>query len=57
MGSKTFIWGGMLVGSTVGGLIPAAWNGGFLAYSFWGAVGGIIGIWAGFKAAKATGAL
>lgn len=57
MSSKSLIWGGMIVGSTVGGFIPFIWNGGFMAYSIWGAIGGFVGIWAGFKIAKATGAL
>lgn len=57
MSSKSLIWGGMIVGSTVGGLAPYLWNGDFIAYSLWGAFGGLIGIWAGFKLAKATGAL
>lgn len=57
MSSKTLIWGGMIVGSFIGSLIPYLWNGGFMAYSLWGAIGGIAGIWAGFKFAKATGAL
>jgi hypothetical protein len=47
----------MFVGSFIGSLIPYFWNGGFMAYSLWGAIGGIAGIWAGFKFAKATGAL
>ncbi len=57
MSAKKLIWGGMFVGSIVGGTVPYLWNGGFFAYSFWGAIGGLLGIWAGFKLAKATGAL
>ena len=57
MSSKSLIWGGMFVGSTAIGSLPYFWGGGFFAYSLWGAVGGLAGIWAGFKLAKATGAL
>ena len=41
----------MFVGSTIGGLIPELWGEGFLSFSsiILTAVGGIIGIWAGFK--------
>lgn len=47
----------MIVGSTVGGLVPYLWNGSFMSYCVWGAVGGFAGIWGGYKLAKATGAL
>ncbi|MHB8710180.1 MAG: hypothetical protein ACYC6X_01345 [Minisyncoccota bacterium] len=57
MSSKSLIWGGMIVGSTVGDFIPYFWNGDFLSYSVWSAIGGFAGIWVGFKLAKATGAL
>ena len=57
MNGKQIIWGGMIVGSSVGSFLPYFWNGDFMAYTIWGAVGGILGIWAGFKLAKATGAL
>ena len=57
MSGKKLIWGGMLVGSIVGSMVPYLWNGDFFAYSFWGALGGLLGIWAGFKLAKATDAL
>ena len=57
MSGKTLIWGGMFIGSTLGSLLPYLWNGGLFAISLWGALGGLAGIWAGFKLAKATGAL
>lgn len=57
MSSKSLIWWGMIVGSTVGGLVPYLWNGSFMSYCVWGAVGGFAGIWGGYKLAKATGAL
>lgn len=57
MSAKGFIWGGMFVGSFVGSLLPNLWNGGLMSVTIWGAVGGLIGVWAGFKLAKSTGAL
>ena len=56
MNGKSLIWGGMFVGSSIGGSIPYLWNGGLFAYVIWGAIGGFAGIWAGFKIAKMTGA-
>ena len=57
MSSKKLIWGGLFVGSTLGSMVPYLWDSSFFAYSIWGAFGGLLGIWAGFKLAKATGAL
>ncbi|MBU6490659.1 hypothetical protein KGQ25_00635 [Patescibacteria group bacterium] len=57
MSGKSLIWGGMIVGSTIGSLLPYLWNGDFFAYTLWGTIGGFIGIYLGFKLAKATGAL
>jgi hypothetical protein len=57
MSSKTLIWGGMFVGSSLGSLVPYFWDGSFIAFSLWGALGGFAGIYVGFKLAKATGAL
>jgi len=57
MSGKSLIWGGMFIGSTIGSFVPYLWNGDFIAYSLWGAIGGVIGIWAGFKIAKEIGAL
>jgi uncharacterized membrane protein YeaQ/YmgE (transglycosylase-associated protein family) len=41
----------MFVGSTIGGFIPSLWGDNFLSMSsvFLTAVGGMIGIWIGFK--------
>ena len=50
--NKTLIWGGMFLGSTLGSLLPLLWGGGLIAVSLWGGVGGIAGIWAGFKVGK-----
>ncbi len=57
MSGKALVWGGMFVGSFIGSLVPLAWSGDFMTVSLWGAVGGLLGIWAGFKFAKSIGAL
>jgi hypothetical protein len=57
MSSKTLIWGGMFIGSTVGSFIPYLWDGGVFSYVIWSSVGGFAGIWAGFRLAKETGVL
>lgn len=45
------IWLGLAVGSTIGSLVPTLF--GVSAFSmasiFWGAIGGIAGIWAGYR--------
>jgi hypothetical protein len=45
------IWLGMFVGSTIGGFIPMLWGDGLLSLSsvFLTAVGGVIGIWLGYR--------
>lgn len=51
MNSKSLIWIFMLIGSTIGGFIPTLWGDSF--FSMWSviltAVGGLIGIYLGFK--------
>ena len=51
MSQKTLIWIGLFVGSTIGGWIPSLWGDDFLTMSsvLLTAVGGLIGVWAGFK--------
>ncbi|MEN9614360.1 MAG: hypothetical protein RLZZ347_667 [Candidatus Parcubacteria bacterium] len=51
MNTKSLVWIGMFVGSTIGGLIPSLWGDTFLSIAsvLLTAVGGIIGIWLGFK--------
>ncbi len=56
MSSKAWVWGGAAIGSTVGSILPYFWNGDWFSYSLWGTIGAIVGIWCGFKLAKATGA-
>ena len=50
MSRKSLIWIGVTVGSTIGGLVPLLWdpNAVFSSVLF-GAVGGLLGIWAAFK--------
>jgi len=54
MERKTLIWIGLAIGSTVGGFIPSLW--GASMFSLWStllsALGGVLGIWAGFKASE-----
>jgi hypothetical protein len=51
MTSKSLIWIFMAIGSTIGSYVPTLWGAGFLSFSsvILSAVGGIIGIWIGFK--------
>ncbi len=49
MSTKTAVWMGTLIGSTIGSLIPMIWNGGAFSYILWGGIGAIAGIWCGFK--------
>lgn len=46
-----FIWIGMFIGSSLGSYLPALWGASLFSFSsiILGAVGGIAGIWAGFK--------
>jgi outer membrane lipoprotein SlyB len=54
MSAKSLIWIGVFVGSTVGGFIPMLWGGNMLGVGsiIWGTIGGLAGIWAGFKVSK-----
>jgi len=51
MNSKTLVWVGMAVGSTIGGFIPALWGDSMFSISsmFFGSVGAIVGIYFGYK--------
>lgn len=49
--TKKLIWGGLFIGSMIGGYVPTLWGGDMLSgsgivFSF---LGGIAGIWAGYK--------
>ncbi|MBI3589080.1 MAG: hypothetical protein HY093_01545 [Candidatus Liptonbacteria bacterium] len=54
MSSKSIIWLGMIVGSTVGSFVPALWGSGVFSYSslFFSALGGVVGIWLGFRLSR-----
>ena len=54
MNSKVLIMVGMVVGSTVGGCIPSLWGAGGLSMAsvLMGAVGGLAGIWVGYKISR-----
>lgn len=51
MNRKALIMGGMVIGSSIGSLLPLLWGASALSMSsiLLSAVGGIAGIWAGFK--------
>lgn len=51
MNSKSLIWIGVLVGSTLGSLVPLAWGADMLSMSsiIWSTIGGLAGIYIGFK--------
>jgi hypothetical protein len=48
---RTAIWIGILIGSTIGGFIPALWGGDLLSYSglLLSGVGAFAGLWVGYK--------
>lgn len=51
MNTKTLVWIGMAVGSTIGSYIPSLWGSGVFSMSsiFFSAIGAIAGIYIGFK--------
>ncbi len=51
MSTKTYVWIGLFIGSAIGGYIPALWGASLLTYTsaILSAVGGLAGIWLGFK--------
>jgi len=51
MGSKILIYMGLFIGSTVGSLVPSLWHQSVFSGQSWlgSLIGGIVGIWAGFK--------
>ena len=54
MSGKKLVWLGFFIGSTVGGFVPSIWGGDMLSLSGFilSIVGGIAGIWAGYRLAK-----
>lgn len=51
MNSKSMIWMGMFIGSSIGSFVPMMWGASVLSLSsvFFSAIGGVLGIWLGFK--------
>jgi hypothetical protein len=51
---KKFIWAGVILGSSIGGMVPLMWGDDML--SIWGIVmslaGGLVGIWAGYRVSE-----
>lgn len=54
MDRKKMCYLGMFVGSSIGGYAPALWGGDVLSLSglFCSLVGGLLGIWAGYRIAE-----
>ena len=48
---RSSIWIGIIIGSTIGGMIPWLWGGGMLSYSsvIMSGVGAVAGLWIGYK--------
>jgi hypothetical protein len=48
---RRLIWIGAIVGSTLGGLLPALWHASLFSMSglLFSTLGGLAGIWAGWK--------
>lgn len=55
--TKTFIWIGLFVGSSVGGALPLLWGDDMLSLAGLGlsVVGAIAGIFAGYRLSQAIG--
>lgn len=51
MSSKTLVYLGMFIGSTIGGYLPTLFGAGLISFTsvFFSAVGGIIGVYIGYK--------
>jgi len=49
-----FIWLGLFMGSILGSYVPSLWGEGLFSLSsiFFGVLGGILGIWVGFKTSQ-----
>jgi len=54
MKAKSLIMIGMVVGSTLGGYVPTLWGAGGLSLAsvLFGGLGGLLGIWAGYKISR-----
>lgn len=51
MSTKAWIATGVFFGSTIGSYLPILWGGSAFSFSsiFFGLIGGLVGIWAGWK--------
>ncbi len=51
MQSRSLVWLGLTVGSTIGGFVPELWGASLFSFSsvVLTAVGGLAGIWVGYK--------
>jgi len=51
MNTKTYIWIGVIIGSTIGGAIPLLWGGDMFSFSsiILSTTGGLAGIYAGYR--------
>jgi hypothetical protein len=49
--TRQWIWLGAIVGSTLGGFLPALWHASMFSVSglLFSTIGGLVGIWAGWK--------
>jgi len=54
MESNKLIWLGLFVGSSIGSFLPELWGADLFSLSsiFLSALGGILGIWLGYKASR-----
>ena len=54
MNTKLFVYIGLIIGSTIGSLIPELWGADMFSFSsiILSAVGAVLGIWLGFKISK-----
>ena len=54
MRERLYIWIGIFIGSTIGGLIPEIWGGDMLSYSgvLLSAVGAYAGLWLGSRSSR-----
>jgi hypothetical protein len=53
MPSRPRIWLGIILGSTIGGLVPGLWGGGLFSYAsvLLSGAGALAGLWIAFKTA------
>ncbi len=55
--NKLIIGIGVFCGSTIGSYIPVLWGGSLLSFSsiFFSVIGGIVGVWLGYRVSKYLG--